>query len=269
MINFNLVDNYIYEIEWLQEIARNNIVKSIKEKWSWNKKQGFLNRFAHNLNNVHDQLNLYEKELGLSWLPDERIRLLNNTYTKLYSFLRENVVVDKTDLNRAVLSNLFTKMEDIFSVTYKNGAKHELDDYLDSAILDDLAKKEAEITYNNLIEQDITFVRVSSQESINTCYLCIPWLGTVGTVGKDVDGYPRLDGMFPIHQRCVHYLIPISEAEANISIAPKWAWTANKSEYYYRYISSTEGRIEQARLNHEYYLSSKAKRIRKLVNEFL
>jgi hypothetical protein len=264
-----IISEYIDLYRDFEAIVREQLITAVRERWPWSKRQLFLNRMSTRLKELNAQAAEFDDLLGLEYFYEIRQRLSNSIFVNTYSFLRNEIPTVDMDLleDKFKLNQIATKLDDVLNISYKDGSRHNAITYLDGVLQETIAREDIERSVNRMIREKILFAQVSTNETSRTCYLCQPWLGTVGTIGQDVPGYPRLDGLFPRHGRCIHYLIPFSGGE--LHVAPEWAWTADKNEYYKRFVSTEEGKRAQAELNHIYYMNSKPKRIQQIKRAIL
>lgn len=175
-------------------------------------------------------------------------------------FLRKNSLLSTRDMRE-----LAGMIDFVFTVPYVNRARHHLLDYFDVEIDNAKAQQEAQQLFDKVQESDSPFVQVSTQDT--KCYICYHWVGVIGTVGRDVEGYPRLDGMFPIHRRCIHRLIPIP-VPSTYSPAPTWLIGATRKEYYQK-MKEVPGGKEMMREFFKPSSNSKRGRVKKVLNSLL
>lgn len=225
------------------------IIQSVVERWPPYKVERAMTHLINKLKYTyrHLQSQALDDKMYNLWIVNQRVyRNLSTNIQEFYSEFNLNRDIFYDSLNN--LKQLAKRIDRVFTVQYKDGSKHHFMEYMQGVLDYEYAKKESKIKYDDYIANNVVFVMVSTE--FTNCFICTPWLGTTGTIGQDVEGFPRLDDMFPIHYRCIHRIIPCGADVIKIP-PPDWVLTADRKEYYRRFTATTEGREimrEQERL---------------------
>lgn len=256
-------NEYLEIIRELDLSIRQRLTISVRDRWTYKHNQQLLKSIGFQIRKAGRQLEKLEKEIPISTLPADRIKALNNIYFNVFNFINRGERLTIGEVKSALY--FADEIDRVASVKYLNGARHAFSEYMESYIDGILGKKLAEDKYERMIKNGTLFVQVSTTPTV--CYICKPWLGKIGTIGHDVPGYPRLDNMFPIHWRCIHRIEPLL-GRPDLSMVPEsWMLTANRQEYYRRYMEDEENRKEWNRYKREYVKNYKTERVNFIYNQ--
>jgi hypothetical protein len=253
------VEEYLHLVKNLETNLREILVRSIREKWTFRKNQVALARIGRLITNASKQLDIMESSLGVSGLTADRTKALSEVYTNVYMLFNEIHPrrFDFEDLKQ--LKVLAEKIDSALTVRYTNNSRNNFYNYLKGYVEDYLGRQEAEEYFGEMISAGTVFVQVTNTPT--KCFICIPWLGRVGTIGKTVEGYPRLDGLFPIHFKCVHRIVPYIGIPPQELVPPDWMLNASRKDYYDHMKATEEGRKILREYRKSFGDFSKSKRV--------
>lgn len=259
-ITQRVIQIYLQEINKVDDQLQNSLIKSLTENWSKEKTSAESLKLGSIIRKFDERFSEYES-VELRML---RINTLNNMYINSvqYMWRRENQIpISPTEIPSRVF-----EVDQLLTVKYRDGSRHYFTDLLSGA---------AETTFNSEVQKDLldraykkglTFGIVSSEST--KCYICIPWLGKVGSIGMDIPGYIRLDGVFPIHWKCIHRVLPIANKDvAKYENPPDWVVGATRKDYYAKMAETDEGRRTLYEYRQQEGMNTKGKRLKRMAGK--
>lgn len=235
-------------MEEYQKILKNleldiqrTVVRSVSRNYSFKSNQSSLLQIGRRIQSADRELRKIERELKLPQLTIDRVKALNHVYANVYMFYSDVTLYSRKvrDLSFNELRDLTRKIDRALTVQYKNNARHNFYSYLKNYLEDTIGRMTAEEYFDKMVGDGVIFVEVT--ETPTKCFICLPWLGKVGTIGQTVEGYPRLDGLFPIHFKCVHRIVPCATPSLD-RVPPQWLIGATRQDYYDHMRETEEGR---------------------------
>lgn len=257
-----IITRYENELEVLEEEIKKLLIRGVQERLSVGRLNLLLDAIGRKVNRLNVQL---EKLIKNDEITAARVKALNAIYTNSWKLLDDAF---KLPTNALLVSTTRKKVAaqiaNVFTVPYKNGARHNFREYLDGVVDSVISKQIAAEQFEGYLEDGVVFAMVSTEPT--RCYICSPWLGTVGTIGEDRPGYPRIDNLFPIHVRCIHRIIP-ADVDIPHKIVESWCINAEPKEYYRRFVATPEGKEIQRQVNKDNYQRSRIAKINQIYTE--
>lgn len=241
--------NYLETLQDLETRLQDLIINTLHRGYlTPNQKNYVMARVASAVRKADRQLKVLAK--GNSDLDLIRLKVLNQIHIETFNLLFTSRPRD--------LITAAKRIDDIFCIKYSNGSKHHMLNYVDS-VLSVQAINELKASVN----PSTPYGMISTEQT--WCYLCTPWLGVVGSVGQNVEGLVRLDSVWPFHIRCIHRIKLLGELPTDIKQPEEWMLTANRREYYRRFVQDPINRLHYREQQRGYY--SKQHRIQSIAGK--